>query len=141
MLIDIRATVRQPGYRQRLLGALSSPVELGTLRVLRTVERAESPSVGDIAESLAIDPSSASRMVDRCVVNGLLDRRASEQDRRRTELALTAAGLQLLESANTRRRRMLAEATSGWTRGDLDRLTSLLNRLRAGFDALEESAP
>lgn len=143
VLTYIRTTTRQPGYRQRILSAGGSPVSLGTLRVLRAVKRAKRAplAVGEIAESLAIDPSSASRLVDRCVDNGLLARRISAQDRRRSELTLTTDGRLLLAKVNSRRRRISSEATSGWTREDLDRLTYLLKRLGAGFDALEEGPP
>jgi DNA-binding MarR family transcriptional regulator len=138
-LLDVRAMVQRPHYRQRLLSRLGRHVELGTLRVLRAVERAgdDGPSVGSIAEALAIDPSSASRSVERCVAEGLLARRTSEQDRRRTKIRLTSDGRSVLDSANTVRRGMLAEVTKEWTSADVEQLVDLLMRLRAGFDRLE----
>jgi DNA-binding MarR family transcriptional regulator len=138
-LLDVRAMVQRPHYRQRLLSPLGRHVELGTLRVLRAVERAgdEGPSVGSIAEALAIDPSSASRSIERCVADGLLARSTSEQDRRRTRIQLTTSGRSVLASANAVRRGLLADVTADWAPADVEVLVDLLVRLRVGFDRLE----
>jgi DNA-binding MarR family transcriptional regulator len=140
VLIDVRAMVQQPRYRRRLLSALGRDVDLGTVRVLRAVERAggDGPCVGDVAEALAVDPSSASRLVERCVAEGLLTRRTHQQDRRRSRLGLTPSGRSVLDSASTVRRRLLADVTSGWSSEDVEQLVDLLSRLRAGFDRLED---
>ncbi len=138
-LLDVRAMVQQPRYRQRLLSALGRHVDLGTVRALRVVERAGEalPSVGEVAEALAIDPSSASRLIDRCVNEGFLSRRTSEQDRRRSRLELTSSGRTVLDSASAARRQILAEVTSGWPGADVEQLIDLLTRLQAGFEQLE----
>jgi DNA-binding MarR family transcriptional regulator len=138
-LVGVRRVMQRPGYRRRLLADLDGQLELGTLRTLRAVERygATGPCVGDIAETLAVDPSTASRTVDRCVSAGLLARTASESDRRRTRLTLTDEGRAVLSRVTDARREALAEVTQDWTEADLLRLTALLGTLRAGFDRLE----
>jgi hypothetical protein len=71
----IRRVLQRPGYRRRLLEGLSTPVELALLRLLRVVERAgDAPTIGFVADRLAIDPSTASRVVERAVAAGLLER-------------------------------------------------------------------
>lgn len=140
-LLAIRRVFQRRGYRARLLDDLSRDVELATLRLLRAVQRAErAPTVGAVSETLTIDPSTASRLVDRAVEGGLLERRSCVDDRRRSRLHLTASGQEVLDEVTARRRAVLAEVTDDWDDDDLDRLVALLSKLQAGFDRLETSA-
>lgn len=138
-LMRSRRLLLRPGYRRRHRSALPTPVGLTTLRVLRVVERAdaEPPSVGDVADALAVDPSSASRFVEQAVGDGYLERSTCERDRRRSRLRLTVAGRQLLDAAADVRRELLAEVTDGWSHDDVTALTDLLDRLASGFDRFE----
>lgn len=140
-LISARRLFERPGYRRRLRASLPVPVELTTLRVLRTVERAgaTAPSIGQIADALAVDPSSASRFVDQATAAGYLERQPCEQDRRRSRVQLTATGRELLDVTTTARRELLAEATDGWPPGDIAALGDLLARLAHAFDRFEDS--
>jgi DNA-binding MarR family transcriptional regulator len=139
VLVDVRRVLQRPGYRRRLVAALDDPLELGTLRTLRAVERLgpAAPCVGDVADVLVVDPSTASRTIDRAVAAGLLARSPSEHDRRRTRLSLTAEGRAVLDRVTAARRDLLAEVTADWDPADIARLTALLTTLRAGFDRLE----
>lgn len=140
-LVTIRRVLLRPGYRARLLDGLPGQVELATLRLLRTVQRHDgAPSIGEVAEGLMIDPSTASRVVDRAVGSQLLERRACTDDRRRARLHLTPTGTQLLDRATDRRRELLAEVTAEWTEDELDLLVRQLTALLRGFDQLEGSA-
>jgi DNA-binding MarR family transcriptional regulator len=140
-LVAIRRVLLRPGYRARLLEGLPGRVEFATLRLLRTVQRHEGPpSIGEVAEVLTIDPSTASRVVDRGVEAGLLERRACTDDRRRARLHLTPTGRDLLDRATARRRELLAEVTAEWDDEALDLLIRQLTALIEGFDQLEGSA-
>lgn len=139
-LLDVRRLVNRPGYRRRLLGPLGRRIELSTVRVLHAVDQApRPPSIGEVAATLTIDPSTASRLVDQRVNDGLLERSPDPVDRRRAVLTLTAAGRALLEEVAASRRRMLAEVTDGWTSEEQDQLELLLVRLVDGFRRLEET--
>jgi DNA-binding MarR family transcriptional regulator len=141
-LLEIRRLVRRPGYRQRFLDSLHTTTDVGTVRVLRAVERAgdAAPCVGDVAERLDVDPSTASRLIDQQVSAGYLARARSPHDRRRTNLELTEAGRDLLTEATEVRRDLLAEVTRDWDRAEVTTLVSLLDRLRAGFVTLEQGS-
>ncbi len=137
-LLEVRRLVNRPGYRRRLLGPLGRRVELSTVRVLHAVDQADRPpSIGEVAVTLAIDPSTASRLVEQRVADGLLDRSPDAEDRRRAVLRLTAQGRELLTELAASRREMLAEVTRGWTAADRAALERLLARLVDGFRALE----
>lgn len=58
----------------------------------------------DLAEALAIDPSTATRLCDRLVRKRLISRRRQGADRRAVRLDLTARGRQLVDSVTARRR-------------------------------------
>lgn len=141
VLVAVQRVPRRPGYRARILGSVEIPGGLGTFRVLRAVERlaaaGSGASVGDVAEVLVVDPSTASRVVERCVAAGLLDRSADAQDRRRSVLALTPAGASILTAVTGNRRALLAELVDGWPDGDVTRLVELLTALLHGLDRLE----
>jgi len=140
-LVELRRVLLRPGYRRAVLGDLAGTVGLATIRLLRTVQRAaEPPSIGEVAEVLAIDPSTASRLVERAAEAGLLERRACADDRRRARLHLCPAGTQLLATVTARRRAVLTAAVDGWDHDDLTTLQALIDRLLAGFDAAAGTA-
>ncbi|MGM7679382.1 MarR family winged helix-turn-helix transcriptional regulator [Microbacterium sp. A94] len=134
-LAQLRRMLQHPYYRDRLLGALDDAIELGTLRVLRAVERADEalPAVGTIADALGIDPSTASRMVNRTVELGLLQRTPSAQDRRRMQLKLTVTGQRCLERATSERRILLGELTQHWSGDELHAFVDLMNSMLDSF--------
>ncbi len=137
-LLEVRRLVNRPGYRRRLLGPLDRRVELSTVRVLHAVDQADRPpSIGEIAVTLAIDPSTASRLVEQRVADGLLDRSPDAEDRRRVVLRLTTQGREMLTELAASRREMLAEVTRGWTPAERRELERLLVRLVDGFRVLE----
>jgi DNA-binding MarR family transcriptional regulator len=139
-LLEIRRLVRRPGYRRRFLDSLHTSTDVGTVRVLRAVERAGDPApcVGDVAERLDVDPSTASRLIDQQVTAGYLARTRSPHDRRRTTLELTDPGRDLLAEVTEVRRDLLAEVTRDWDRTEVATLVALLDRLREGFATLEQ---
>lgn len=135
VLVRVRRVLQSPGYRRQLVGNLGGGEALSTLRLVRAVERAGgSPSVGDVAELLLVDPSTASRSVDDAVQRGYLVRRACEQDRRRALLHLTEAGHELLARMTAVRHDLLSQVTADW---DEEELADLVERLRHLLDGLE----
>ncbi|MFI5844781.1 MarR family winged helix-turn-helix transcriptional regulator [Catenuloplanes sp. NPDC051500] len=71
-------------------------------------------TVGGVAEQLAVDPSVASRMVAECINDGLLVRRASQRDGRRTVLELSAEGVRLRDRFRSQHRQAFIEITRDW---------------------------
>lgn len=119
----------------RRTGQQLSPTMLRTLRAVELAER-EEPCVGDVADALAVDPSTASRFVDAAVRDGYLSRTPAAADRRRAVLGVTPRGARVLAEANTARVAFLAELTDDWSPDDVRTLAALLDRLRAATLAL-----
>lgn len=138
LLVRIHTVRQRPGWRRRLIDASGSVPSLSTLRVLRAVEQREkaghSASVGDVAEYMAVEHSTASRTVANVVAAGLLTKTQDIEDQRRCVLALTAAGRQALADVTERRQEMVAETVAGWPESDVDTLVDLLQQLVADFE-------
>jgi DNA-binding MarR family transcriptional regulator len=72
-------------------------------------------TVGVVAERLAIDPSTASRLVAEAIRAGYLARAASGADGRRVRLALTDAGRELVAAMHRYQRAVFDEVTADWS--------------------------
>jgi len=81
-------------------------------------------NVSAVAEDLRVHRSNATRMCDRLVAAGLLERRRAEYDRRHVLLVLTAGGKELFESAMDYRRRRIEDAMALMSQEDRAALAS-----------------
>jgi len=79
-------------------------VTLPQLRVLVLASQLGHLNATGVAQALDVHLSSASRICDRLVQAGLLNRRDLPEDRRHVELTLSPAGERLLASVNDHRR-------------------------------------
>lgn len=89
---------------------LPGSVSLTQLRALAAAEEAGPCTLGVLAEALSISTSSASRLVDRLIATGALDRRQSDTNRREVTLQVTAAGRRLLRRHEASRRAVFTDA-------------------------------
>lgn len=104
-------------------------VEGSTLLVCLAVEENGDPTaVTDVAATLGVTHSTASRLVTRAVDAGMVERASSPTDVRRAALRLTDAGRRLVEASRAFRAARLAGLTSGWPERDVAALAELLDR-------------
>lgn len=104
-------------------------VTTAQLFVLRQLAERDGLSLGEIAERTLTRQSTVSVVVARLERQGLLRRHRADDDRRRLELSLTAAGRRVLARAPT--------PTTGRLLVALDELTDdQLRSLATGLDAL-----
>ncbi len=97
------------GIAARSLALTEQLVSLPQWRVLVVVSRDSGVTLGELAATLGVHPSSATRACDRLVAAGLLSRDEAPGDRRALSLSLTAAGRRLVRSVARRRRAALVE--------------------------------
>jgi len=93
------------GVAARSLAAIESTITLVQYRALVVLASRESRNVGNLAVALGIHASTATRLCDRLVEKGLIDRKTSAASRREVELGLTVEGRALVRSVTARRRR------------------------------------
>lgn len=139
LLTRIHLARQRPAWRRRLLDKGGPVTNVSTLRVLRAVEECEragnGASVGDVAEFMAVEHSTASRTVAAVVATGLLTKTSSPDDQRRCELVLTDVGRRALAAVTDRRRDLVADAIADWPDAEVDILVTLLGRLAERFEA------
>ncbi|MEU4015464.1 MarR family transcriptional regulator [Microbacterium sp. NPDC028030] len=81
-------------------------------------------TLNDLAVDLALEPATASPLVKRLEVEGLVARQRSSEDERRLEITLTAAGAALRERAVEVPRQVMAAVGM-----DIDQITALRDGL------------
>lgn len=128
----IRAEMRRLGCP-----ALSVP----QFRTLTYLNRHAGASLSEVADHLGVTRATASTMVDRLVQNGLVDRVAAPDERRRSVLTLTSAGMDLLQSARERTRRRMAEALSRLTPQEMATLAGAMSLLHSVFREMSTREP
>lgn len=92
--------------------------------VLALDEKAET-SVTKLADELCIRPSTVSKMLDRLVAAGMVERSTDKRDARRTMVRITAAGLDARSRLLDMRAKLEAELVSSFP-GDI---TSMMRAL------------
>ncbi|MFI7541481.1 MarR family winged helix-turn-helix transcriptional regulator [Actinoplanes sp. NPDC049599] len=97
--------------RQRATPLLSGP----QLSALLVVEREEGINLRGLATQLRMILSSASRLCDRLVAAGMVERAPGRADRREIALFLTPSSRQLLDDLRTTRRELLTEVLQRMT--------------------------
>jgi DNA-binding MarR family transcriptional regulator len=88
----------------RSLAAHEAEVSLAQYRALVVLASRGPQRPVDLAQALALDPSTVTRLCDRLVAKKLIARRRQETDRREVRLTLTATGRRLVDDVTGRRR-------------------------------------
>lgn len=127
--------------RRQLDRSLPGGCSSGTAVVLALLDRDGDLRIGRLAELLAVDMSVTSRHVAHLAERGWIDRSPDPADRRSRILRLTPEGRDQLAELSDRAAELLALRLSEWSDEDIDRLTSLLSRLRASFDDVPTRTP
>lgn len=118
----------------------SADVTLPQWRALVLLEVAGQLNVNALAAQLGVNPSTCTRLCDRLVRKGLLDRELSPDSRREVVLRLTPAGSSLVADATARRRSEIEELVrtlSSRQRRDL--AVALAPMIRAAGEAAEHA--
>lgn len=126
----MRAARAFSGIVAASLAQVDDQVTPQQLRVLVVVATNHPANASTVSDALDLHPSSATRLCDRLVVAGLLDRRSDPGDRRQVALRLTDAGFRLLAVVMEHRRARLTQVLAGLTeddRRDLERCLTLFS--------------
>jgi DNA-binding MarR family transcriptional regulator len=122
-------------------GRLEAWVELGLtmtqLRVLFLLRAEGGASAGAMAEALKVAPSTLTRIVDRLVRLGLVQRETDDGDRRLVRHYLSASGASTVEEMERGFRARMNQVMDRLSASQLERLTSALEDLTAALDAQE----
>jgi len=138
-LFSIPALIARASRRKLLKTALTSidetitPLHFGIMRALSEVETMHVTAVGD---TLQIPGPQMTRLVDRLVALGLVERRPDAADRRTINLALSEKGRMVIEEHGAAIRDSVKEALSCLSDEELQELSASLRALRDIFSRL-----
>ncbi|MCW2948912.1 MAG: transcriptional regulator [Actinoallomurus sp.] len=121
----------------RSLAAVEERVTLPQFRMLVMLATHGEMKLVTLAERLAVNPSTATRMVDRLTGAGLIDRDVNPENRREVALRLTEPGRQIVDEVTAHRRTEIAAVVA---RMPADQRSGLVTALRAFTDAGGEPA-
>jgi MarR family transcriptional regulator, organic hydroperoxide resistance regulator len=99
---------------------------------LVVIGQAEPISLKDLGDLLIAEAGHPSRLVDRLVEAGLVERRAAGDDRRRVELSLTAKGRRLAKRVSAARDQVMELGRATLADRDLNPTLKLMRELLAG---------
>jgi DNA-binding MarR family transcriptional regulator len=102
-------------------------------RLITYLKRHEGIRQGPLAELIEVEPITLSRMVDRLVEAGLVERRADPADRRAWRLYLTTRAADLLGGIRSVVEALNDEALEGLSPAERDQLLDLVARVRANL--------
>lgn len=104
------------------------------MRLLEALAAASHPlSVSEVGEAIGVDQPRASRLIQQAAALGLVRREADPDDARRTRIALTDEGSQLVRGFRGERRERLQAALAGFTESERADLARLLTKLAAAW--------
>lgn len=138
-LLRLRRLWATPSMKGQLNARLEVDVEMSTVLVVEAVQRVSAEgevSISDVAVRLSVEASTASRLVERAAVAGMVRRRPSSSDARRVSLELTADGEGLAQRAVAFRTEFLRSVLDGWSAADRHQLAALFTRFA---DAVEHA--
>jgi DNA-binding MarR family transcriptional regulator len=99
------------------------------LIVLAYVANKEADSAASLCKSISYDPGAMTRMIDRLQEKGLIRRVPNPQDRRATNLELTAAGRALYPQLLAAKENVQTQFLRGFSKDEVRLLERLLSRL------------
>ena len=119
----------------RSLGAAGERVTLAQFRMLVVLAGCARSKLVTLAERLAVNPSTAMRMVDRLTAAGLVSREVNPESRREVLLRLTPAGQLIVDQVTMHRDEEIAAIVA---RMPAQQRSGLVTALRAFSDAAGE---
>jgi DNA-binding MarR family transcriptional regulator len=133
--VSMRAARVFAGITAESVAQAGAAITLPQLRVLMLASTMPALTNSAVAEALDVHLSNATRICDRLVRAGLLERRVSVADRRRVELRLTQAGEALVDTVAEHRQAAITRILRQLTP---DEQNTLANALERFADAAEE---
>jgi DNA-binding MarR family transcriptional regulator len=96
----------------RSIASVDEGITIPQFRLLVVLDGRGPLKLTTLAEHLAVNPSTATRMVDRLVAAGLISREANPASRRELMVGLTRTGAEVVHKVTARRRREIARIVS-----------------------------
>ena len=133
---DIRRGSNTSSLKDIIYGIGGSAIEPGQMDALDLLVNVESCRMGDLAEYLQIDPSTATRAVQRLIKDNLAERVKHGGDGRVVTVAATERGRKIHADVSERRRKILLEVISEFSESERMDLANYLERFQIALDSV-----
>jgi len=131
---EIRRGASTSGIRDYLYGSGEGSIEQGQMDTLDVLASQPSWRMSDLAEALRVEPSTATRAVQRLVKSGLAERRQSRNDGRVVQVQITPAGREVHEAVVARREELFTFILKSYRMSELPVFAEMLERFVASVD-------
>jgi DNA-binding MarR family transcriptional regulator len=128
-IIRIARSMGRRDLGRQVERSLGSRVDVSFLPVVGAVDElngSAAPTIKDIARHLDVHHSRASRLVKDTIRSGLVIRLASQDDARKSCVALSDKGQKIAAAIHAARAKFFATRLQGWSKGDRRKLAVLL---------------
>jgi len=125
---ELRRGAAGAALRGKLFGEGDSALDPGQVDTLDLLTEREHWRMGDLADALKVDPSTATRAVQRLEKLGLAQRKALVTDGRVVTVAVTQAGRDRHAIISERRMKAIVEILTDFTPAEQATLAELLDR-------------
>jgi DNA-binding MarR family transcriptional regulator len=131
---ELRRGAAMASMRDRLFGAGLDSLEPGQFDTLEALVQRDAWRMSELADALRVDPSTATRAVQRLLRMGLAERQPYRGDGRVVMVSATSIGRTRYDSVARDRRAFMTEVLSTFDREERITLADLLDRLVAAVD-------
>jgi DNA-binding MarR family transcriptional regulator len=115
------------------IAAVDDAITIPQFRLLVVLHTSGPMKLSDLADRLGVNPSTTTRMIDRLIIAGLVDRQVNPFSRREVVLNVTNTGEHTVLRVNDQRRRQIGDIVSRMPAQCRDQLVRALDAFtRAG---------
>lgn len=126
---DLTAHLNTPQLHNRVLDAAGVSLDAALARLLIGIHRRGPIGVVDLADRTGRDHTTVSRQVAKLVELGMVERRASQVDRRVSEAVVTGKGAKLAARLSAAHTSLVLPALDSWSDRDFTEISRLMRRL------------
>jgi len=138
---ELRRGASMQAFRPMVYGEGDDALDLGQVDALDLLVFHGAVRMGELADALRVDASTATRAVNRLVDAGLAERARSEDDGRVMVVVITKRGSEVHRALMARRRDAIEAILTDFNPCDREELANLLERFIAGLDKYVATAP
>ena len=138
---ELRRGAATSDLRDFLYGHGEESIEQGQMDTLDILAQRPTWKMSELADALHVEPSTATRAVERLVKAGMAERQASVDDGRVVRVAITPVGRCVHETVVERRTELLTFILKSYRRGELPVFADMLERMVAAVDEFVASHP
>jgi DNA-binding MarR family transcriptional regulator len=132
--IELRRGAAMSDLRDHLFGTGDDALDQGQMDTLDALAQRNTWRMSELADALRVDPSTATRAVQRLVNAGLATRNPCDDDGRVVRVTVTAAGTARHAEVAERRAQLMAHVLGAFSPAERVELAALLERLIGAVD-------